>query len=117
MTEPHHWRPVDALTQLPHEAGQRFATLFQRGSLAVEIYAPRGEDRQQPHDQDEIYVVIQGSGMFRNGDAYHRFGPGDTLFVPAGVVHRFEDFSDDLAVWVFFYGPKGGEQSSAKAST
>jgi hypothetical protein len=29
--------------------------------------------------------------------------------VPAGVVHRFEDFSDDLAVWVVFYGPEGGE--------
>jgi hypothetical protein len=24
-------------------------------------------------------------------------------------VHRFEDFTDDLAVWVIFYGPEGGE--------
>jgi hypothetical protein len=31
------------------------------------------------------------------------------LFVGAGVEHRFEEFSDDLAVWVFFYGPEGGE--------
>ena len=31
------------------------------------------------------------------------------LFVPAGVEHRFEDFTDDLAVWVVFYGPEGGE--------
>jgi hypothetical protein len=29
--------------------------------------------------------------------------------VPAGTVHRFEDFSDDLTVWVIFYGPQGGE--------
>ena len=35
--------------------------------------------------------------------------PGDLLFVPAGTVHRFEGFTDDLAVWVFFYGPEGGE--------
>ena len=35
--------------------------------------------------------------------------PGDLLFVPAGVVHRFEEFTDDLAVWVIFYGPEGGE--------
>ena len=27
----------------------------------------------------------------------------------AGVEHRFENFSDDFAVWVFFYGPEGGE--------
>jgi hypothetical protein len=35
--------------------------------------------------------------------------PGELLFVPAGVVHRFEDFSDDFATWVMFYGPEGGE--------
>jgi hypothetical protein len=26
------------------------------------------------------------------------------------VVHRFLDFSDDLTVWVVFYGPPGGER-------
>jgi mannose-6-phosphate isomerase-like protein (cupin superfamily) len=57
-----------------------------------------------------VYVVVQGSGYFRNGSDWHRFGPGDVLFVPAQVPHRFEEFSDDLAVWVFFYGPEGGER-------
>jgi len=33
------------------------------------------------------------------------------LFVPAGVEHRFENFSDDFATWVIFYGPEGGEGS------
>lgn len=36
-------------------------------------------------------------------------GPHDVRFVPAGVVHRFEEFTDDFAVWVVFYGPEGGE--------
>ena len=45
-----------------------------------------------------------------------RFGPGDLLFVPAGVVHRFEEFTDDLAVWVVFYGPEGGEASAVSAA-
>jgi hypothetical protein len=31
------------------------------------------------------------------------------FFTPAGWVHRFEDFSDDFATWVVFWGPKGGE--------
>ena len=35
-------------------------------------------------------------------------GPDGERF--AGVGHRFEDFSEDLAVWVIFYGPEGGEQ-------
>ena len=35
---------------------------------------------------------------------------GEALFVPAGVEHRFEDFTDDFAAWVVFYGPEGGER-------
>ena len=31
------------------------------------------------------------------------------MFVAAGGEHRFEDFTEDLAVWVVFYGPAGGE--------
>ena len=31
------------------------------------------------------------------------------MFVGAGTEHHFEDFTDDLAVWVIFYGPQGGE--------
>ena len=55
------------------------------------------------------YVVIQGTGTFVIEGQRLPFGPGDFLFAPARVAHRFEDFSDDLAVWVFFYGPEGGE--------
>jgi mannose-6-phosphate isomerase-like protein (cupin superfamily) len=100
---------AEGFARLPGPKGERFATLFRRGSLSVELYAPRSNDPQEPHRQDEVYVVVSGSGMFRNGAQLHAFGPGDLLFVPAGVVHRFEDFSDDLAVWVVFYGPNGGE--------
>ena len=30
--------------------------------------------------------------------------------LPAGVEHRFEDFTDDFGMWVVFYGPEGGER-------
>ena len=83
-----------------------------RGTLRVGLYAPRDTDPQQPHDQDEVYVVMSGRGTFRNGPVSHPFQPGDVLFVPAGVSHVFEDFSDDLYVWVVFYGPHGGEADS-----
>jgi mannose-6-phosphate isomerase-like protein (cupin superfamily) len=75
---------------------------------------PRGEDPQTPHEQDEIYVVTEGHGSFALGRdeaalERRRFGPGDVIFAPAGWVHRFEDFSDDFATWVVFWGAKGGE--------
>ncbi len=95
-----------ALARLPGPGGERFAPVLERGTLLVEIYAPRGRDPQQPHARDELYVVVEGSGEFVNGDAREAFGPGDLLFVPAGVVHRFENFTDDLTVWVIFYGPE-----------
>jgi len=85
------------------------ALLLSHGSMELEYYAPRGRDSQMPHDRDELYIVISGSGWFRNGERRHEFGPGDVMFVPAKVEHRFEQFSDDFATWVIFWGPKGGE--------
>ena len=99
---------VAALAEAP-VGGAPYAELISRGTLRVGLYAPRGTDTQQPHDQDEVYVVMSGRGTFRNGSTSHPFQPGDVLFVPAGVRHVFENFSDDLYVWVVFYGPSGGE--------
>ena len=75
----------------------------------MKLYAPRGSDPQTPHMRDEIYVVIRGTGDFICPGERRKFGPHDFLFVSAGMEHRFENFSDDLALWVFFYGPEGGE--------
>jgi mannose-6-phosphate isomerase-like protein (cupin superfamily) len=101
---------AEALALLqPGAGGPRFAKVLEYGSIVVEIYAPRGSDPQQPHARDEAYVVVGGRGHFVNGDDRHPFEPGDFLFVPAGVAHRFEDFTEDLVVWVVFYGPEGGE--------
>ena len=90
-------------------SGAEFVTLFEQGTLEIEIYRPVGVDRQQPHKKDELYVIIAGSGSFVHGRQRSAFHEGDTLFVKAGVPHRFEDFTPDFATWVFFYGPEGGE--------
>lgn len=99
----------EGLRKLPTSEGKRFVSLLKRGTLDVELYAPRGTDPQKPHTRDEVYVVAKGSGVFYNGRTRRRFAAGDLLFVAAGVDHRFEDFTADLAVWVLFYGPEGGE--------
>jgi mannose-6-phosphate isomerase-like protein (cupin superfamily) len=87
----------------------RFASVFAHGSLEVELYAPRGHDPQTPHARDEVYVVVAGHGRFFCDDETRDFAPGELLFVPAGMAHRFLDFSDDFVTWVLFYGPEGGE--------
>lgn len=98
-----------SLLSLPDKQGRRFATIFEHGSLAVEIYAPCGTDQQSPHIRDEVYFVAAGRGEFVCGESRQEFGPTNLLFAAAGVVHRFENFGHDLAVWVLFYGPEGGE--------
>ena len=77
--------------------------------MSLGMYAPYRHDPQQPHDQDELYFVLSGSGVFVHGEESSTFNAGDALFVAAGVEHRFQDFSDDFAAWVVFWGVKGGE--------
>lgn len=93
----------------PIPEGEKSAPVLAHGSMLVRFYAPRPTDEQSPHTRDELYVVARGSGTFLNGEEHHPFGEGDVLFVPAGVEHRFEDFTGDFAAWVIFYGPEGGE--------
>lgn len=99
----------DAIERVALADPERFAKVFEHGSLQVELYAPRGTDPQSPHTRDEVYLIVRGSGVFRIGETETPFGPGDFLFVPAGVAHRFERFTDDFVAWVVFYGPEGGE--------
>lgn len=104
-----HLTLAQGLAAMPGPDRDHYAILLEHGTLEVGLYAPRGNDPQTPHTRDELYVVMRGSGRFLNGDHRIEFGPGDVLFVPAGRKHRFEQFSDDLALWVVFYGPEGGE--------
>jgi len=100
-----------AKTKLSKENQKRFVTLLEHGSMYVEYYAPVEKDLQTPHEQDELYVVVSGKGIFSNNGKHQNFQAGDVLFVPAGMEHRFEEFTEGFATWVIFYGPKGGERS------
>ncbi|HEX3885728.1 MAG TPA: cupin domain-containing protein [Stellaceae bacterium] len=93
-----------AALALPLPVGRRSAEIFVDGDLEIRLYAPKGHDPQTPHDRDELYVVASGSGNFRVGDRTDPFVPGALLYVAAHETHRFEDFTDDFAAWVVFYG-------------
>lgn len=94
-----------AALALPLPEGRRSAEIFVDGDLEIRLYAPKGHDPQTPHDRDELYIVAAGRGNFRVGDRVDRIEPGALLYVAAHEVHSFEDFSNDFAAWVVFYGP------------
>jgi len=102
--------PQEALKKLS-EVEAPFLKVFQHGTLEVEMYKPEKVDLQQPHSRDEVYVVTSGSGEFLNDGVRSEVKMGDFLFVPAGIEHRFENFTDDFSTWVLFYGPDGGEKA------
>jgi mannose-6-phosphate isomerase-like protein (cupin superfamily) len=106
-----HVSLAEALTKGPPPAGNLAVPIFSHGSLVVELYTPIGCDPQKPHTRDEIYFVTRGTGFFFDGQQRQAIGPGAFIFVAAGQVHRFEDFTSDFAVWVAFYGPEGGEKN------
>jgi len=98
-----------AAARIPGPAGERNTLVLQRGTLDVKLVLPVPPNRQTPHAQDEIYVVIRGRGVLVHAGKREPFGPGDILFVAAGIEHHYEDFSEDLALWRIFYGALGGE--------
>ncbi|HTD29281.1 MAG TPA: cupin domain-containing protein [Xanthomonadaceae bacterium] len=102
--------PADFLKRLPLPATDRWPEgvfdieAFERGGLTLELFAPRGIDHQTAHAQDELYFVIAGNATLDIDGGEHSCAPGDALFVPALVKHRFVRISDDFATWAVFWG-------------
>jgi quercetin dioxygenase-like cupin family protein len=64
-----------------------------------------GTDDQQPHTEDEIYVITAGRATLTAGaDGAGRLAvsPGSVVYVAAGEVHRFVDITEDFAALVLF---------------
>ena len=69
--------------------------------LGVYVLVAPEPDRQQPHDDDEIYVVLEGNGVLEIEGEQVDLRKGDAVFVPAGAEHRFIGY-EHLIVLVIF---------------
>ena len=85
-------------------AGTRSLEFFRGPSLSMTIYRlPAGStDEQQPHNEDEVYYVVDGRAQFRVEDEDRPVEPGSVLFVGKHVEHRFHAIEEDLTTLVFF---------------
>jgi mannose-6-phosphate isomerase-like protein (cupin superfamily) len=80
-------------------------------SAGLYVLEPGVVDRQQPHSEDEVYVVLEGRSRFTAGGETRDVGPGDTLFVSATVPHHFHDIVETLRLIVVF-GPAEGSRAT-----
>ncbi len=69
--------------------------------LGVYVLAAPEPDRQQPHEDDEVYVVLDGTGVLQVEGTDVPVREGDAVFVEAGADHRFTAY-EHLAVLVIF---------------
>jgi mannose-6-phosphate isomerase-like protein (cupin superfamily) len=97
----------------PDHTGATYVEHFATSDLSVGTYSLRvgAVDTQEPHTEDEVYVVIDGRAGFTGGEQTVEVGPGTVLFVPANESHCFHDITADLALLVFF-GPAHGSRAS-----
>jgi mannose-6-phosphate isomerase-like protein (cupin superfamily) len=96
----------DAIERL-RVAGGGYEIVHESPGLELGVYvlvAPE-PDRQQPHDDDEVYVVLEGSGSLEVEGERVDLHEGQAVFVPAGAEHRFVGY-EQLAVLVVFERPK-----------
>ena len=82
-----------------------YEIVHQSPGLEIGVYvlvAPE-PDRQQPHDRDEVYVVLSGRGTLQIAEDSVELHEGDAAFVAAGVDHQFTGY-EGLSVLVVFAG-------------
>ncbi len=89
--------------------GTHWVEQFRVPDLSVGTYSipAGGTDDQEPHTEDEIYVVTAGRSGFESGGRRVDVGPGSVIFVAAGEEHRFTDVTEDLALLVIFAPAEG----------
>ncbi len=78
--------------------------------IGVYVLVAPEPDRQQPHAEDEVYVVLEGSGVLEVEGVSTPLTEGHALFVAAGAEHRFTAY-EHLSLLVVFNGPHSAPQS------
>ena len=97
-----HQFEVAAVRERLREAGGGYEVVHESAGLELGVYALVAEpDRQQPHEDDEVYIVLEGSGVLEVENEQIPVKEGSAVFVEAGADHRFSAY-EHLSVLVIF---------------
>lgn len=97
-----HQIAIDAAKARLAESGG-YEVVHESPGLELGVYAlvAPEPDRQQPHADDEVYIVLDGRGTLEVEGKLFELTEGDSVFVPAGAEHQFVGY-EELVVLVIF---------------
>jgi mannose-6-phosphate isomerase-like protein (cupin superfamily) len=94
---------VKSVVEKLRAAGGGYEVVHDSPGLELGVYvlvAPEA-DIQQPHEDDEVYIVLEGTGILTVDGTEVPVKEGDAVFVEAGADHRFTAY-EQLALFVVF---------------
>jgi mannose-6-phosphate isomerase-like protein (cupin superfamily) len=99
-----------ARDELQRRSGELYLEFLRRESLSCGLYVLEAgaDDPQEPHQEDEVYLVLEGRGRLEAAGQDQAVGPGSVVFVARTVPHRFHDITERLSVLVFFAPAESG---------
>jgi mannose-6-phosphate isomerase-like protein (cupin superfamily) len=94
----------EARAEVQRRTGELYLEFLRRDSMSCGLYVLESgaDDPQEPHQEDEVYVVRSGRAQLMVAGRDHPVEPGGVLFVGRTVPHRFHDVTERLSVLVFF---------------
>ncbi len=100
---------ANRLIELTAASSSRYREFLRTIDLSAGLYSlPAGSrDEQQPHTEDEIYIVLSGVGQVHVAGEDAPVGSGAVIFVPAHAVHYFHDIAETLHLLVLFAPAEG----------
>jgi mannose-6-phosphate isomerase-like protein (cupin superfamily) len=95
---------VDDLKSKLKGAAVEYSEFLRVPSVSCGLYhlAAGSQDMQAPHDEDEMYFVLEGRARLKVGNETHEVRPGSVLYVQATEAHSFFEIEEDMTLLVFF---------------
>ena len=112
-TPPAGWQAFAVEELAKDMVAHEYRAFFDVPSLSLGLYriAAGSEDLQSPHDDDEVYYVLEGRARVQLQDGDRELVKGDLLFVKATETHHFFQIEEDMLLLVFF--AKGASRQSS----
>ena len=81
------------------------AASFSMGYVTLEPNC--GQVPWHNQEQEEVYVILEGTGEMCLGEERQTLSAGQAVYIPSGVFHQMTNLSDTPLKMLYCYGPAG----------